>query len=125
LDEDPQLRDKWMKISRKMCWRETSFGHFAANTTRLSGGSSQQHHQIAVSPYNTQHTVTTVPKPDDFETKRVRELDQKSKDLANELVSSQKAMRTVEVERNGFKKECEELRAEVKQMKEERGELRT
>ena len=78
-----------------------------------------------MSPYNTQHTVTTVPKPDDFETKRVRELDQKSKDLANELVSSQKAMRTVEVERNGFKKECEELRAEVKQMKEERGELRT
>ena len=78
-----------------------------------------------MSPYNTQHTVTTVPKPDDFETKRVRELDQKSKDLANELVSSQEATRMIEMERNGLRKECEELRAEVKQFREERGELRS
>ena len=124
LDEDFQIGHKWMDISRKMCLRETSFGNFAATTTKLSDG-SQQDHQLATSPDKSQHAVTTVSRSDELETKLKQELEQKSKDLAKELVSSQKAMRTIEVERNGFRKECEELRAEVKQMKEERGELRT
>lgn len=124
LDEDPQLREKWMKFRSLVCWRETSFGHSAGSPTELSG-SSQHHHTLAALPDKSQHTFKTVPKPDELETKRVQELEQKSKDLAKELVSSQEATRMIEMERNGLRKECEELRAEVKQFREERGELRS